>query len=189
MSSQRKAVRTALVSALVAANTAAAARVYASRVVEWDRVELPAVGVYFEREAVEVFEEAPRRYLHTAELRIECVAQLASAGGPNSKKVPQQLEDALDDLGDQVLQVLFRDPEIAETCRDARLVGGEVAVRKDGALHIGAFIQRWEVEFFTEAPAPVPELDDLEGVGVRWDLAPPDEVIEAEDSILIEQEA
>ncbi len=189
MSSQRKAIRTALVSALIAANTAAGARVYASRVVDWARIELPAIGVYFEREAVEVFEEAPRRYLHTAELRIECVAQLASVGGPNSKKVPQLLEDALDDLGDEVLQVLFRDPEVAETCRDSRLIGGEITVSKDGALHIGAFVQRWEVEFLTEAPAPVPDLDDLEVASVEWDLGPPDEVIEAVDEIQIAQEA
>ena len=43
---QRKAIRDAVVTALVAAATSAGSRVFPTRVVPWRKTELPAVSVY-----------------------------------------------------------------------------------------------------------------------------------------------
>lgn len=165
MSAQRKLIRHA-VSEILKGRTLAGERVFPSRTAPlWPKYELPAIMVYCGTEGIEVWQESPREYLRTLELRIECVAELSG-----------DADDIIDDLGDTVERTIGRSDRLfyakEHLVSDIVMTGQQIEFRDDGAAKVAALIMTYQATYRTREPDeydPEP-LDDLERVDTRYSL-------------------
>jgi len=164
MSLQRKLIRHATAE-LLKNNTAAQDRVFAGRAVTvWGGFELPAICVYGERETVEVFNESPREYLRTLELRVEILA-----AGDNA-------DDQVDDIGDRVERLIGRSDRLTYAkeplVSDIQLSSEQTEFRSDGEQVVYALIITYSAQYRTFEPdefSPEP-IDDLHTVATDYSL-------------------
>lgn len=128
MAHPRKLIRLAAVSALKLANTSAGQRVIPSKMVPWRDIELPAIGVYILDELVdeESADSAPRKLLRTADLTI--IGAVKAGVG---------VDNALDDLAEQIEQAIEVDPMLAGTAEDCFLRQTEIGIPEEGTSERG----------------------------------------------------
>jgi hypothetical protein len=167
----RTLIRKAAVAQLLAANTAAAERVYETRVIPHRRTELPALAVYAVEESVEDDgETAPRELKRTLQLAIEGAVSGA-----------QNVDDLMDAIAFEVEQALHADETLAGTAADSLLSSTELEVVADGDTLIGLLRLIYAVTYFAY-PVASAELDDFNTANIRYDLegeqAPADETID-----------
>lgn len=175
MTSQRKAIRLALVAQLKAAGTPVADRVHANRVRRWQTSELPAVSIYTRSEQVEKLADSPRLYTRSPELVVEIVAD---ADGP-------AVDDQLDDLAAALESAVWADPTIAATSADLDLESVEgPSLSENGSTVYGSLRLVFRGAYSWEQPLEEP-VDDLARAHVEYDLAPPDQDPEAVDDVEI----
>lgn len=142
MAHQRQLIREA-VKAQLLGKTAAAARVYETRVVPWKRLELPAVAVYALEETVDRASQstAPRELRRQLKLAIE----VAVKAGTN-------LDDALDAVALEVERALHADPTFGDTASDSILESTQISLAEEGDTLIGLALLTFSVTYFTMAP-------------------------------------
>lgn len=168
MSSERKAIRAAMVAAL-SGKTSAATRVFANRTdpvmdqatdIDAGTEEFPVLLVFTRSETSEVFDESPRRYRRKAEVLVE-----------GTLNAGDQSDDALDDLADEIENAVLVDDTLGGTANDVKLTGTTMVLGSNGRKTIGGVTLTFEVEYFTYAPAAgVQVLDDLGTVNTQYDL-------------------
>ncbi|TAH39289.1 MAG: hypothetical protein EYC70_00455 [Planctomycetota bacterium] len=163
MSLIRRQVREAIVAALVD-ETVAEERVYDSRKSPLNESQLDAINVFSEREAVETFEEAPRRFRRTLRFRIEGLCYAAT----------EQLAAAkADDLGHEIEQLLFLDITLGGLLERLDLKEVNLGADTRGEKPAAAFSQGWDAVYFSDAPPDQSAvLEALEEINVRWNLPP-----------------
>ena len=168
----RAAIRLASKGLIIAAATAAGARVFTNRPnplaadpsTHGGGIELPAVLIYTPTEDSEIFDESPRRYQRTLTMRVECVREVSA--------ITAAIDDELDAFAGQVERALLRDPTLGDAVDDCELTGSVTTISDAGAGMIGAAVLTFAVSYFTEDPEPgAPALDDLESIHVDYDLA------------------
>lgn len=169
MSSERKAIRYAVKSALLN-KTAAADRVFANRTdpvmdqatdIDAGTEQFPLLLVFTRNERSEVFDESPRRYRRTAEVLVE-----------GTLNAGDQSDDALDDLAQEIENAVLVDDTLGGLVNDTKLTNTAMVLGSNGRKVIGGVTLTFEVEYFTYAPAEgVQSLDDLEMVDTQYSLS------------------
>lgn len=175
MSHQRQAIREALQAMLVAADTAAADRVYINRTNPLSQrpssedgsaqEELPAILIYTRNEAAEIFNVSPREYRRTVEVIIELVMAITETTGA--------IDNALDDFAEAVEAVILRDDTVTNTASDFRLVASSMAIVDEGEVPIGAVQLVCEAEYVEYHPKAdlQDDEDDLRTVNTEYQVA------------------
>lgn len=159
MPHQRKLIREAVKAALVAAGTAAADRVFETRLVPWRTAQLPAISVYSRSEDGITVESEPRVLRRPLSLVIEGVV-IAN----------QDVDDALDALSLEIERAMHADPTLGDVCGDSYLASVELGMMDvEGARPMGAVQLVYAVTYRTGAPeAEDVTLDPLEEARVSY---------------------
>jgi hypothetical protein len=162
MAHPRKLIRAAIVNALKAADTAAGERVFKSRATPWRTVELPGISVFAAEELVDEGSEesAPRELLRGADFNLDLVVAMPADG---------DVDDALDDLAEQVEAAMHADPTFGETASDCFLVSSTFGEVAEGNRPMGALRLVYRTRYITHAPEST-ELVPLQKVGATYDL-------------------
>lgn len=127
------------------------------------REELPAIIIYTPSTKSEIFDESPRRYKHTSEVRVECALEVAA---------DQDIDDSLDDFEQEVLDVLLLDDTVDGLVDDIAFTGSTNTVEGTGAKLLAAVIMSFEVTFYTYAPVEgTQEMDDFATFHTEHSLA------------------
>lgn len=179
MAHPRKLIRDAVVERLKAASTSADSRVFANRALPLFKNELPAILVYLSSEPSEISIEAPREYRRNLQLTLELVAQNNSEGG---------LDDALDELAEQVERVMFEDETFGGLVSDTILGETTAEIIEEGEKPVGAVKISFSMPYFQQIPAePTYPLDPFKTANTKIDMAPKDGVNNSEDSQTLPQ--
>jgi len=185
MATARTDIRNHIKDLLIAANTKALSRIYASRAIpNLDKTLIddgPVVLIYAMNERSSVLDESPRRYKRELTIMIEgAIAKTVS--------LTDDLDESLDDFAEEIEDVLFKaktfygndtvEASVAVEARasDLELTATEFTYSDEGRVAFGAFQANYMVTYYTEEKT-VSGLDDFEVGHVDWDLTEPvDEV-------------
>jgi hypothetical protein len=176
MSLERKAIREA-VAGLLLGKTNAGAKVYTDRTRPLEFADLPCLVVWTKAEKSEIFNQAPREYMRTLVVSVQIFAT-ADDGAV----------DQLDLISEQVEQVIGQNDLLTfngeNTACDTRIIGGEGEYTSEGEQLLGWWRIDIEADYRKYSPSEISEnLGDLEGVDIKYDCAPADGRLEAEDQI------
>lgn len=174
MSSGRKVIRQKIVDLLMS-KTRAEDRVFSSPARNIWAENLPAILVYSRNEIVDEFATAPRTLRRKLRLAIECVAN-----------ADEQLDNELDDMGQEVEEALGADESLGGIAADCILEQADMELKGDGNTVIGSCTLTYLVTYLTELKDES-EIVPLERIDVAYDLSS-DESIEATDSIDLPQD-
>lgn len=153
---QRTVIRQAIVDRLQAANTAAGARVYPTRVLPLRKLELPAIAVYTLEEAVdrESVKTAPRELEREAPMVIEAMIAAESSSVP--------VDEAMDAIALEIETVMHADPYFGGAAGDSFLDSTSLEVIQEGDRLMGLVTMTYAVRYYTLAPeAPANVADFL----------------------------
>lgn len=168
------------VAAQLAGNTSAGERVYRSRILPWEAVELPALAVYTLEESVDTEASAA-----TAPRELERSYRVAIEGGVMAA---EDVDDAVDTLAQEVETAMHADCYLAGSAADSILESTDVELAAEGERIVGHVRLTYLVTYRTYAPAQVDGLGDFTTADVRTNLggaqAPEDE---AQDRISLPQ--
>lgn len=154
----REAVKTALLNA-----TAAADRVFETRIVPWRRLELPALAIYTLQEGAEDRSTAPRELTRTMQLAIEAAVKQSS-----------NVDDAMDAISLEIEKVMHADETFGGVAGDSVLTSTELDVMEEADRPVGLVRLVYTVTYYTHAPeADDVALDDLETVHVTQQIGGP----------------
>jgi hypothetical protein len=150
----RKAIRAAVVAALLTPPTSAGARVYPTRVVPYKEGELPAIAVYTLTEDLGEDDAAPSQTTRQLDLVVEgWVAQSDDAA----------IDDDIDDLATEIEAAIEAASTTTEIlgglASELELVRTEMAVNRDGRQLMGIVILTYAVTY--QASFEDPEETDL----------------------------
>lgn len=179
MSTKRKEIRQALTALLVAANIPnVMGKVYPSRARKIMPGELPVIAVYTRGEpTIEEFSQAPLEYKRHVNLVVEVIA-----------KADENLDNTLDDIAQLVENVVFRNPTLSDKANDTRLSKIDEDILGEGETQFGACALTFDCTYLSYAPEDITaDLPPLEEVNAKYDLAPVDGKIAAEDTIELPQ--
>lgn len=153
--------------------TPAGPRVYPGRALPSHVALLPAVLVYDdkERSAGEYYQDLQKRVVT---LTVECQASANTA---------EDLDLILDALDWAAQRVILSDPTHGGLAKDTSYSNTEKDRDADGAEFLGTVWVDFEIEYPMPKFEPLGTIDDFLIFNARYDLAPPDGVIDAEDEI------
>lgn len=158
MAHQRQNIRKAIIAQLVAANTAAGAKVFATKRTPWRKGDLPGISVYTLREPVdpESARTAPRELERNLQVKIEGALQLAEG-----------IDDALDALADQIERAVDRDETFGGTASDAVLTDTVLVIDPEAEQPVGSVVLTYTVTYYTRPsdaldPATVADLKTVD---------------------------
>lgn len=183
MAHPRKLIRQAVVAALVAANTAAGERVSATRVEPHKKSQLPAISVYTLREPVNTdasVNTAPREL--EREVKVEITGWVA-----HTDEYP--VDDAMDDLAEQIEATMDTDPYLDGAAGDSILENTEMQVVEDDGRSdpiVGVVTLTYSVTYRTSPVAAV--LDNFLRVDAIYQVVGGDEYTDpAEDQFTVQE--
>jgi len=156
----RDAAKTALVN-----TTAAADRVFTTRLTPFRAPVLPAIGIWTLEEDVdpESAKTAPRELKRHPRLAIEAVLRNASDG---------DIDDQLDDLALEIEKAIAADDTLGHTASDCWLMKTEFEFGNQGDMEIAVARLIFYVTYFGYAPdAADVTVDDLKTIDAKYDLA------------------
>ena len=126
----------------------------------------PVLLIYDRLEDSEIFEEAPRQYLHHLRVGIELVVPDMAAGDH---------DDMVDDLAHQVRLILYKDRSLRGCAEDVTLEETEGSETHQGETLVGSKRQTWKIDYLETALEGDPtDCRPLEAVTVEWRFPPPD---------------
>lgn len=164
MAHPRKLIRQAVVALLAGAATAAGARVHGTRVEPHKKSALPALSVYTLNDPVN--EDASSETEEAHELELEIAGWVA-----HTDVTP--VDDAMDDLAEQVEAAMKADPYLGGKAGDTRLVGTTMEVVEDDGRSnplVGIVVLTYAVTYRTDLTATA-ELDDFLSVEATHQIA------------------
>lgn len=180
MAHQRKLIREAVIARLKQAGTAAEDRIFGSRVRSIKEKELPCILVYTKQESAEVSIEAPREFKRDLTVTLELIVQ-----GDTETDV----DDALDDLAEQVEYAIFREETFGGVVSDVLLGETEIEILSEGERPVGGAKISLTMPYYQQMPGDqTGALEALETVNIKIDQATADDVIESEDTVEPEQD-
>lgn len=154
MAHPRKLIRHAVVALLAAANTAAGARVQGTRVEPHKQSQLPALSVYTLADPVN--EDASTQTEDAHEVQLEIAGWVAHADS-------YPVDDAMDDLAEQVENAMRLSPFLGTAARMVRFLGTTMRVVEDDGRSdplVGIVTLTFVVEYRSSKVADDP-LDDF----------------------------
>lgn len=179
MAHPRKLIRQAVVALLASGPTAAGTRVKATRVEPNRSTQLPALAVYTLTEAVEKSQSAPVEI--TRELQLEITGWVAPGDA-------MAIDDAMDDIAEQIEIVMDANPYLSNTAVDVVLAGTSMQVVEDNGRTdplVGIVTLTYAVTYRT-VPLEPTGLDDFEKVGATTKVAGVADTVPASDTFTVE---
>jgi hypothetical protein len=158
MTHPRKLIRHAVAAQLLN-KTAAGDRIYKGRALPYRSVELPALAVYVPSETSVSNGTAPRELDRRPELVIEGAVRVSD---------PEGIEDAMDDLAEQVEAALHADETFGAKAADAELRNTELDIIADGDQITGVVRLTFEVKYYAYVFDPALPSDDFRTVGAEY---------------------
>lgn len=160
MAHPRKVIRQAVRDALIGA-TLAGANVFSSRGLPFAASQLPAISVYTLSDAGAEgnVRTAPRMRRQTVRLAIDLAVSMPAGGA---------VDDALDDLAEQVEAIMDADPQLDGSASDSILESSELGIIETGGRPMGGAQLIYLVEYVQRVADGT--LDDLDKVGVSTNL-------------------
>lgn len=157
MAHQRKLIRQDVVALLVRANTAAGARVKPTRVEPHRKTQLPAISVYTLHDSVDAESKttAPVELTHT--LQLEIVGWVAHSD-------TYLVDDAMDDLAEQIETAMDLDVYLNGTAGDSQLTDTLMEVVEDDGRSepmIGIVTLTFAVTYRTAPAVNAPTMGDF----------------------------
>lgn len=184
MAHPRKLIRHAIVAQLIAASTAAGARVTGTRVEPHNRkTGLPAISVYTLREPVDQDQSAqtsPREL--TRDVKVEIVGWVA-----HSDALP--VDDAMDDLAEQIEAAMDGDPYLGGEAADSILEETVMQVVEDNGSSdplVGVVALTYSVTYRTSPAAPA-DLADFLSVDAKHRIVGAVEENQARDQFVVQE--
>jgi hypothetical protein len=183
MAHPRKLIRQAVVALLAGANTAAGARVQGTRVEPHKKSQLPAISVYTLREPVDQAasnDTAPREL--TRDVKLEITGWVA-----HSDVLP--VDDAMDDLAEQIEAAMDADPYLGGKAADSILEDTVMQVLEDDGRSdplIGIVTLTYSATYRTSPAAPA-NLDDFEVVHADHRIVGAVQANQASDEFVVEE--
>lgn len=181
MAHPRKTFRQGLVAQLVAADTAAAARVHVDRVDPMKKGGLPAISVFVLGETVKdgAGLSAPR------ELERDAVVEIVAFV---SGKTETEVADAMDDIAEEIEAAMDSDPYIGSKAGDSILESTEMEIREGGSSDplIGIIALTYVVTYRTSPAAP-DDLDDFLTVKADHRIVGAVEENQASDEFVVQE--
>lgn len=111
----------------------------------------------------EVFDESPRRYRHSTDVVVECLAQIATNVA---------IDDSLDAFEEEVLKILLADDTCGGLADDLQLVESRSDIGDFGDRIIGGVAITFRATYYTTAPLDgTQELDDFETLNTGYNLS------------------
>lgn len=168
---------------LVAANTAAGARVHRDRVDPFKKGGIPAIAIYMPDEEVDQDASegtAPRELTRYADVELQ-----AFVGGVDAEDV----SDAMWDLQEQIEAAMDADPYVDGAAGDSILKSSNrEIIETDGKSDplVGVVTMVYTVEFRTSPDAPA-NLDDFLRVGATHRIVGAGDDIAARDSFVVQE--
>lgn len=141
MAHPRKLIRHAVVALLIAASTAAGARVKPTRVEPNKKGELPAIGVYTLNDPVEPDDSTELERVHELELEITGWVGHTDAN---------PADDRMDDLAEQIENAMIADAWLSGTASEVRLIGSTMQVVEENGRtdpHVGVIVLTYAVKY------------------------------------------
>lgn len=179
MAHPRKLIRHAFVAMLVAANTAAGARVYATRVDPLKK-QLPSISVYTLSDPVDDDASTETEEAHVVELEVLAVVAHTDA-------VP--VDDAMDDIAEQIEAAVKANPYLGGEANDTRLVGTIMEVREENGRSdplVGLVVLTYAVEYRADLTSGA-AIDDFETVKADHRIVGAVEENQASDVFVVEE--
>lgn len=166
MAHPRKLIRAAVVAALIR-KTAAADRVFATRIVPYRaNMELPVIAVYTLEDKVDAdsIERSPRELKRHATLTIEAWV-----------KPGDNVDDAMDDFEEQIQRVMHADPFFKNSdgdciASDSIQVSSDMEVIERGEKLLGILMLEYDFTYWQLAPEAPEGLDDFVDVQADFPL-------------------
>jgi hypothetical protein len=155
MAHQRTLIREGFVAMLIAANTAAGARVYDTRVDPLK--DIPAISVYTLSDPVDEDASSSTEEAHELELEVACWVA-------HTEAVP--VATAMDNIAGQVEAAVIADPGIGGAAANTRLLGTEMEISEESGRStplVGKIVLTFAVEYRSSLVAPDP-VDDFRTV-------------------------
>lgn len=183
MAHPRKLIRQAVVALLASANTAAGSRVQGTRVEPHKRAQLPAISVYSLREPVDQGLSAntsPREL--TRDVKVEIVGWVA-----HTDALP--VDDAMDDLAEQIESAMDANPELGGKAADSILEETVMQVLEDDGRSdplIGIVTLTYSVTYRTSPAAPA-NLEDFRTVDAAHRIVGAVEANQAHEQFTVQE--
>jgi hypothetical protein len=180
MAHPRKLIRQAVVALLIAANTAAGARVLGTRVVPHKKSGLPALSVYTLSDPVD--EDVSTGTEETHELELEIAGWVA-----HTDALPA--DDAMDDLAEQVEAAMRSDPFLGGKASKVTFKGTVLEVVEDDGRSdpiVGIAVLTYSVTYRADLTAPAP-LDDFLSVDAKHRIVGAVEANQASDEFIVQE--
>lgn len=175
----RRAVREK-VKEILLGETDAGDAVYISRALPTDAEAMPAISIYTGDEAVELFDQSPKRYQRNLQLLIE----VAIAGDTDD-----ELDFERDKFGDKIEAILEEDETLGDLVDSIQLTSNELEQDATGESPTGKLSITYNVRYYLY-PTTKEAVNEFEGADVKWRIKRPEELpdsVDAEDTIDVEQ--
>lgn len=177
MAHPRKLIRQAVV-ALLAGATVAGTRVAGTRVEPHKKSQLPAIGVYTLNDPVD--DDASSEVEETHEVELEIAGWVL-----HTDAVP--VDDAMDDLAEQIEETMKTSPYLGGKAGEVRLVGTTMEVLEDDARTspiVGIIVLTYAVTYHIDRAAPA-SLDDFRSVDAKHRIVGAVEANQARDTFVV----
>lgn len=182
MAHQRKLIRQAVVALLVGANTAAGARVKATRFDPHKKSQLPAIAVYTTSEPVDLGASentAPREL--TRNVKVEIVGFVA-----HTDALP--VDDAMDDIAEQIEAAMDEDRYLGGKAADSILESTELeVVEGEGSDPIVGVVSLTYSVTYRTSPAAPDDLQDFRSVDAKHRIVGAVEANQARDEFVVQE--
>lgn len=140
--STRKQIRDRVATILQSYSTDAGDRIYKAMYLPIAPNNLPCICVYTNREAVEIYQSAPRVYDKRLTLQIEIIAEANEA-----------LEDVLDKICGQVESIFNEDQHLNDIAETVEYKSVEMSIAITGEVVTGSAVMTYEVRYLEDAVA------------------------------------
>lgn len=181
MAHPRKLIRQAVVALLIAANTAAAARVVGTRVEPHKKTGLPAISVYTLSDPVNEDESSQLEEVH--ELELEIAGWVA-----HTDAVPA--DDAMDDLAEQIEAAMANPwPWLTGKASDVTYKGAVMEVVEDDGRSspaVGIIVLTYAVKYRADVAA-APPTDDFLRVDAKHRIVGAVEANQVSDDFVVQE--
>jgi hypothetical protein len=154
----RKAIRHAVANVILAAETDADDRVYATQKLLYPLRVLPAISVYTPREKSTLDETAPRELDRKLDVIVEA---LLEAG--------ENVDDAMDDMAEQIERAMDTDPYFGSLVFQSNLIETETVSEPDGDRQIGQLTMTYTLSYRSDAFVET-SIDDFKRLEATYDL-------------------
>lgn len=138
----RTQIRDRVAEILMAYTTSAAERVYKAMYLPLAPDLLPCICVYASREAVEIFQTAPRVYKKTLNLQVEIIAE-----------ANEELADTLDKIIGQVEAIFNEDQHLNNLAEEVNYKGVEMTIDPKGEIVTGSAVMTYEASYLEDRVA------------------------------------